>query len=383
MISKNTSASTLHFKKQISPNTERIKTNPFSPFLNEKRGSVNIPSIEMTLNNNTKKGSFVNNDVVFSKLQEENKKCIDFTSKIIESISKLKSFLSISGKHYNNFFDKIKNTESSSIDNFDKLNDYIDVIHEGALELKYSFNTLTTVDDNDDITFDSTKINKNNIKLSSERRLNIYKKLFDICKHSLIEITDILMNLLSMQEFSLENERDQNNKTNFLYDKLETNLQPINTSITKLASVHYSTEPSTKRSERTLCVVIEENIDKGIEQNVLGLNQIKKSFNEDFDTGEEEHTTINENVNILHIPSTIMNVNKPKDIDVKFRTFGLYKNEDLIELESITQNNLNEEKNLDDSDTIKQYESFSVTMKTHRKIRSLDVNCCKTSKRNR
>jgi hypothetical protein len=327
------------------------------------------------MTNTSIKGSFLNNDICFSKMQEENKKCIDFTSKIIDSISKIKSFLTVSGKEYNNYIDKIKRNSSLSKNNFNVLYNYIDIIHDGTFELKGSFSTITTVDNDNDITFDSTKINKNNIKLSSERRLNIYKKLFDICKDSFLEITEILVNLISFEEIVSARENKLTRQNTLSLEKLDSY------DYNSLQSTLPHTGREKPRSDNNLIVLNSEKLD-------LLASQMRTENTGDSlideDLIEDENTNLNENTNIKMIPSKIINVNKPKDVNVKLKTNLLYKCDDILEIESNLSKNfigeMQENKN-DDNDTVKEYGNNSFMVKPYKRSKSQDLFQTKNSKK--
>ena len=373
IISKNTSASTLHFKKQISPLIEKIsKNNAFTPLLTERSDLIHLQSTEMSLTNNSIRGSFINNDVFFTKLQEENKKCIDFTSKIIDSMSKLKSFLTLSGKEYNQFIDRIKRKNSFTNGNLGALYNYIDIINDCAYELKGSFSNLNTINNDNDITYDSTKINKNNIKLSSERRLNIYKKLFDICKDSFFEIKEILLALFSCEEYVIIMENNNSIKNTVILDTMESSTEKssrnnYNHFMPNTVRDQLRNENNLLRLENDNLEYISENIFSNEEKN-------KRSFYEETDLNDEEITTLNENVNIKIVPSEITYVKKPKDSNIKLKcSSSCY--EIKYNLCSFKDDNMNDiiVEDSNDGDTIKEYVSSNLT-KNHRRARSLDLS---------
>ena len=377
LISKNTSAGTLHFKKQISPspNVERSIKNIYTPLLSERSELFHLHSTELTMTSNSIRGSFLNNDINYNKVQEENKKYIDFTSKIIDSISKLKSFLTFSGKEYNLYVDKIqRNTLSKS--NFDILYNYIDVIHEGASDLKNSFSTINTIEVCDDITFDSTKINKNNIKVSSERRLNIYKKLFDICKDSFSEVSELILNLISEEEIVRDKEINRNSLINS-YQNVSQNCNFIEGENYINDNLNFDSlkKNSVKRefkSDNNLIILNGEKIEYLGKQSKYNDNNIIKSFFDEAELNDEECTTFNENANIKSIPTKVTNVNKPKETHFKFNTISNYKCDDNLKRNSKLSKFIFDctiMEDINEGDTVNEYGNNSF-LKKHTRSRS-------------
>ena len=187
---------------------------------------------------------------------------VDYSYKIIELMEKMKRFLTLSSQNQSLILNKGGDTNNFAVrSNFDGLfptlggkhvkknlsvefdlltnklylemsqnNDLIknnninliykeiEMIYNGSSELNESLkaNMFNTIDENnDDVKFESTKMNLNSINNSSERIENLYIKLFGICKDCLAEIKTIIL------ESDQDHEKNEfNNKNLYNINKL-------------------------------------------------------------------------------------------------------------------------------------------------------------------